>query len=192
MGDCFIILIVICRHHISSELLFHGRARSGPLPGGHVSAGCRLHRPGLLHRAPVHPHATQPLQETQEGVRGGKVCCHIIVLSAISHNHGCVFLSGSAVGRRSSSTRGQRCCRGEEESFGVSASGWVHGGQPAYSTGDQEGMLSHWIIWLQTTVWQRTVCTNLSISTGLYFPTFLRFVDWLNSPTDTISENIFL
>lgn len=81
MGDSVIILIVICRNQISSELLFHGRARSGPLPGGHVPAGCCLHRPGLLHRAPVRPLATQPLQETQEGVRAGK--CAAISLSRL-------------------------------------------------------------------------------------------------------------
>lgn len=79
-------LLVVRRHHVSSELLFHGRAWCGPLPGGHVLAGHRLHRPALPHRAPVHPLATQPLQETQEGRRGGKdrTCAAILLVWMLS------------------------------------------------------------------------------------------------------------
>ncbi len=53
---------------------------------------------------------------------------------------GVCFCQVFAVGRRSSPAWGQRCCGGEEESFGLPAGCWVNGGQPAYPTGAQQGI----------------------------------------------------
>lgn len=48
-SSSLLFMLVICRHHISNELLFYGGAWSWTLPGGFVLARRRLHNPAVPH-----------------------------------------------------------------------------------------------------------------------------------------------
>lgn len=63
-----LIFVVFYRYHLPTKLLLHEWTRSRVLPGGHVPPRCGFPCPSFCHRAPVHQHSLQHLQEMQKGV----------------------------------------------------------------------------------------------------------------------------